>query len=232
MYCCRRLRCFGSWKAGDNSAGIEVANASPELTCCNALFTSPRRCLRLQAARALTSLDTERSRRSVMSIPSYISVPSSASPIPQPSGPSSSNHAAASTQTSIPLQRMPSFPPSSSSSQGQNQNQQPRKFTVPSTSSITSNVSDMLLSSLLPSNLPRLPGGSRGSGPGVPRELSTRREALSLPLVSNNFRRFVTKVSETFVDAFPTRPCEDPWLALRRGHHVACLACISIGPRF
>ena len=145
-----------------------------------------------------------------MSIPSYISIPSSASPIPQPSRLSSPNHAAATAiatssssaqAVAAPLERLSSFPPSTSQTQNQNQNQnqnqQSRKFTVPSTSSITSNVSDMLLSSLLPSNLPRLPGGLKGngSGPGVPRELSTRKEALSLPLVSNNFRRFVTKVS-------------------------------------
>jgi hypothetical protein len=69
-----------------------------------------------------------------------------------------------------------------------------RKFSVPTTASLSTNVSDMLLSSLLPPNLPKIPQTNKAGGPGRPRELSTQREALSLPLVSNNFRRFVTKV--------------------------------------
>ncbi|KAK1926478.1 integral peroxisomal membrane peroxin-domain-containing protein [Papiliotrema laurentii] len=73
-----------------------------------------------------------------------------------------------------------------------------RKFSVPTTASLSTNVSDMLLSSLLPPNLPKIPQTNKAGGPGRPRELSTQREALSLPLVSNNFRRFVTKVGPVF----------------------------------
>lgn len=52
----------------------------------------------------------------------------------------------------------------------------------------------MLLSSLLPPNLPKIQQSSKQSVPGKVRELSSQREPLSVPLVSNNFRRFVTKV--------------------------------------
>ncbi|TYJ56296.1 hypothetical protein B9479_002986 [Cryptococcus floricola] len=70
--------------------------------------------------------------------------------------------------------------------------------------SISTNVSDLLLSSLLPPNLPKIPSGGRPSGVGVgggaggPRELTTQREGLSVPVLSNNFRRFVTRVGPIF----------------------------------
>ena len=126
--------------------------------------------------------------RAPMSLPEYVSVPSSAAPISSPIG---SGPLIGAVVQNVPgpskMRRAPSFPPSVPPPPPA------RKFGVPSTSSITTNVSDMLLSSLLPPNLPKLPGGKAG-GHGVARELSTRKEALSLPLVSNNFRRFVTKV--------------------------------------
>jgi hypothetical protein len=113
-------------------------------------------------------------------LPSYIQLPSAAIPIPAPS-------------VTTPAPKPPvvqSFPPSSSTASTTT----PRKL-LP-TSSISTNVSDLLLGSLLPANLPKLAQGAKaaGGGPGKPRELSTQREVLSLPLMSNNFRRFVTKV--------------------------------------
>jgi len=116
-------------------------------------------------------------------IPSYIPIPSSGQVIAEP------------TDLSPPVQARPevsarpSFPPAASNTQ----QPAPRKFNVP-TSALSTNVSDLLLSSLLPPNLPKLPQSVNKAGDGRVRELSTQREALSLPLVSNNFRRFVTKV--------------------------------------
>ncbi|ORX34478.1 hypothetical protein BD324DRAFT_636086 [Kockovaella imperatae] len=134
-----------------------------------------------------------------MDIPSYISLPTGAIPIRPPEAGPSNHRNSQHVVRPEGARRHPSFPPSSSTVPPP----APRKFGIPSTSSITSNVSDMLLSSLLPPNLPKLPGGGGGGGggkqgPGVPRELSTRKEALSLPLISNNFRRFVTKVGPVF----------------------------------
>ncbi|ORY27745.1 integral peroxisomal membrane peroxin-domain-containing protein [Naematelia encephala] len=125
------------------------------------------------------------------SLPSYIPIPSSAIPIPSPSAPSTVKTRA----------RQPSFPPSSAQSSAPAPTS--RKFTVPTTASISTNVSDLLLSSLLPPNLPKLPAnaaqkGGTGSALGRVRDLSTQRETLSLPLVSNNFRRFITKVGPVF----------------------------------
>jgi hypothetical protein len=116
-------------------------------------------------------------------IPSYIPIPPSGQVISEP------------TDLSPPVQARPavsarpSFPPAASNTQ----QPAPRKFNVP-TSALSTNVSDLLLSSLLPPNLPKLPQSVNKAGDGRVRELSTQREALSLPLVSNNFRRFVTKV--------------------------------------
>jgi hypothetical protein len=120
-----------------------------------------------------------------MTIPAYVPFPTSATPIlPPPSSP----------RVTVPPPRktaISNFPPKSQPVQPQS-----RKFAVSSTSSITTNVSDLLLSSLLPPNLPKLPqASSNKAGKGV-RELSTQKEGLSLPLMSNNFRRFVTKVCD------------------------------------
>lgn len=133
-----------------------------------------------------------------MSIPSYITIPQAASPIDGPGRKSSSRPV-----PPPPRARLPSFPPASSTVPPP-----PRKFSVPSTSSLSTNVSDMLLSSLLPPNLPKIPQAKTAGGPGRPRELSSQRESLSLPLMSNNFRRFITKVAPnvttTWVDAVLT----------------------------
>ncbi|KAL0240300.1 hypothetical protein I308_106550 [Cryptococcus tetragattii IND107] len=126
-----------------------------------------------------------------MSVPPYIasSVPPSAILIPSPSAVDIS----ASPTSSNAKPHLP-FPPSSA----------PRGKPTSSTlgmslPSLSSNVSDMLLSSLLPPNLPKLPsGGARGIDGGGPRQLTTQREALSVPLLSNNFRRFVTRVGPVF----------------------------------
>lgn len=120
--------------------------------------------------------------------PSYISVPPSAQPIAPPQDLQSSSE-----KPRPPTAHRPSFPPLSTAAT-QPTNANAKKFSVP-TSSLSTNVSDLLLSSLLPPNLPKLPASVNKSGDGRARELSTQRETLSLPLLSNNFRRFVTKVS-------------------------------------
>ena len=120
------------------------------------------------------------------SMPSYVPVPSSAAAIDSPTTilPPEQPHGP-------PIRTpQPSFPPSSSSAPPPT-----RRFSVPSTASISTNVSDMLLSSLLPPNLPKSQHVGGKGGPGRPRELSSQKEALSLQLMSNNFRRFVTRVS-------------------------------------
>lgn len=116
-------------------------------------------------------------------IPSYIPVPPSGQVITEP------KDLQPQTKPRPPVSARPSFPPAASNTQ----QPAPRKFNVP-TSALSTNVSDLLLSSLLPPNLPKLPASVNKAGDGRVRELSTQREALSLPLVSNNFRRFVTKV--------------------------------------
>ncbi|RSH83841.1 hypothetical protein EHS25_005456 [Saitozyma podzolica] len=122
-------------------------------------------------------------------IPSYVSVPPSAHPIDPPAG--------GTTSQRLPSRPAAAFPPTNTSAGPSS-----RKFSVPSATGISTNVSDLLLSSLLPPNLPKLPAagprGPGGSGPGKPRELSTQRETLSLPVLSNNFRRFVTRVGPLF----------------------------------
>ncbi|WWD07804.1 hypothetical protein V865_005908 [Kwoniella europaea PYCC6329] len=124
------------------------------------------------------------------------SIPTSAIPIPPPD-PTSSK-----PPQNVIKSNIPTFPPNSASGPSTNP---PKKSGTISMSSLPTNVSDLLLSSLLPPNLPKLPpstsaGGStkKGIGLGVPRELSTQRESLSLPLVSNNFRRFMTRVGPIF----------------------------------
>nr|ODN91493.1 hypothetical protein L204_05477 [Cryptococcus depauperatus CBS 7855] len=65
--------------------------------------------------------------------------------------------------------------------------------------SISTNVPDFFFSSLLPPNLPKLPmAATAGKQAGAPRELTTQREGLSVPILSNNFRRFVTRVGPVF----------------------------------
>ncbi|TXT15543.1 hypothetical protein VHUM_00046 [Vanrija humicola] len=66
------------------------------------------------------------------------------------------------------------------------------KFSVPGAAALSSNVSDMVLSSLLPPNLPRL--AQPHHAPGRARELTSQKETLGLNVMSNNFRRFLTKV--------------------------------------
>ncbi|WVW78583.1 hypothetical protein I302_100539 [Kwoniella bestiolae CBS 10118] len=130
------------------------------------------------------------------SIPPHLltSIPTSAIPIPPPettNNPSNSHK-------NVLKSNVPSFPPTSSTTT----TQAPKKSSTMSMS-LPTNVSDLLLSSLLPPNLPKLPPSAATSssgkkGVGVPRELSTQRESLSLPLVSNNFRRFMTRVGPIF----------------------------------
>lgn len=123
-------------------------------------------------------------------IPNYVPIPPSAHPIDPPAG--------GATSQRPPSRPAAAFPPTNTSASGSSS----RKFSVPTATGISTNVSDLLLSSLLPPNLPKLPAaGPRGSsgsgsGPGKPRELSTQRETLSLPVLSNNFRRFVTRVRQ------------------------------------
>ncbi|EIW68836.1 hypothetical protein M231_03663 [Tremella mesenterica] len=124
-----------------------------------------------------------------MTIPSYITVPSSATLI-IPSSPVSSSFTA--TRKVIVPSRRPSFPPSTAPPPPTS-----KKFSVP-TGSISANVSDLVLSSLLPPNLPKLPPTSSKSEPGRVKELSSQRESLSVPLLSYNFRRFVTRVGPLF----------------------------------
>lgn len=125
-------------------------------------------------------------------VPPYIPVPLAATPILPPSdagmqpadaprpAPGSTQAAAAAVFApgTAPFPPPPSAPPA-------------RKL-MPSTTSLSTNVSDLVLSSLLPANLPKLP--SANHPPGRARELTSQREGLGLNVMSNNFRRFVTKV--------------------------------------
>ena len=85
------------------------------------------------------------------------------------------------------------FPPAAKEDATSSANAATRRFSmsIPSTS-ISTNVSDLLLASLLPPNLPRLPAPKNE---GRVRQLTTQREGLGVNLLSNNFRRFVTRVS-------------------------------------
>ncbi|WRT64878.1 uncharacterized protein IL334_001814 [Kwoniella shivajii] len=137
------------------------------------------------------------------SIPSHLLpfLPSSAIPIPSPSSSSSTLTNNTDTRHNINVNRntsktsIPTFPPVSAAAP-------PPKKSSTISMSLSTNVSDLLLSSLLPPNLPKLPSSIPSSGGrkgvGAPRELSTQKEGLSLPLVSNNFRRFVTRVGPVF----------------------------------
>ncbi|WVF69896.1 hypothetical protein IAT40_004679 [Kwoniella sp. CBS 6097] len=140
-------------------------------------------------------------------------IPAAAIPIPDPSSSSSNpQHAYPSTtSTAVPLTRntIPSFPPSAAyaganTSTNTNTGAASGLKKGSMSMSLSTNVSDLLLSSLLPPNLPKLPPSAASSGygdrrgHGAPRELSSQREGLSLPLVSNNFRRFVTRVGPIF----------------------------------
>ncbi|OCF37433.1 hypothetical protein I316_00554 [Kwoniella heveanensis BCC8398] len=131
-------------------------------------------------------------------------IPAAAIPISTPLSPSAkpSTSAPVSLKSSIP-----SFPPSSSAaasgSSGGPTITTSKKGSM--SMSLSTNVSDLLLSSLLPPNLPKLPPSASSAsvygdkrGRGAPRELSSQREGLSLPLVSNNFRRFITRVGPIF----------------------------------
>ncbi|WVQ97954.1 hypothetical protein IAU59_005074 [Kwoniella sp. CBS 9459] len=139
------------------------------------------------------------------------SIPAAAIPIPPPSSQPGPSTAQGPSSQIPPKSGLPSFPPASSSasagissSNSSNSNASMSKKGSGISMSLSTNVSDLLLSSLLPPNLPKLPSSASTSGygdkkgHGVPRELSSQREGLSLPLVSNNFRRFVTRVGPIF----------------------------------
>ena len=151
-------------------------------------------------------------------VAAYIPIPSSAVLIPPPSIEPlsketrpvlSSQDSGASTSHAI----APSFPPSTSNPSLATSSRKGGTTTGIGSIGISTNVSDLLLSSLLPPGLPKLPSSTTASsGPGLspgagakdgkglarPRELSTVREGLRLDVMSNNFRRFVTKVGPVF----------------------------------
>lgn len=118
----------------------------------------------------------------------YVQVPASASILPQ--SPTLGDGPQPRTK---PAPRTQSFPPASSSTAPVQGTSTASKVS----GKLSTNVSDLLLSSLLPASLPKLPTppGRDSENKGRPRELSTQKEALSLPVVSYNFRRFVTRVS-------------------------------------
>lgn len=143
-------------------------------------------------------------------IPSYIPVPAAAHRIPAPKATSDDRQIATaataaplgSSSTSSPAQ--PAFPPNAASSSSSANGSSSRRFSIPAPS-LSTNVSDLLLSSLLPANLPKLPSTSaKKAGPGRPRELNTQRETLRLDALSNNFRRFVNKVRSSHTLLPPT----------------------------
>lgn len=151
-----------------------------------------------------------------MAIPSYIAVPPSASLIGSPNVQHASDPARRSTPASGGLKRtgsMSSQTPSVASATLNNSNTNyistnlnsgvfppaaapitspQRRFTVPTTSSISSNVSDLVLSSLLPPNIPKV---AATHTPGRVRELTSQKESLGLNVMSGNFTRFIIKVS-------------------------------------
>ncbi|WOO76555.1 Peroxisomal membrane protein PEX28 [Vanrija pseudolonga] len=88
--------------------------------------------------------------------------------------------------------RAPAFPPAVAAANAASASAASRKFTVPGAAALSSNVSDMVLSSLLPPNLPRL--AQTHHAPGRARDLTSQKEGLGLNVMSNNFRRFLTKV--------------------------------------
>nr|XP_018265564.1 uncharacterized protein I303_01934 [Kwoniella dejecticola CBS 10117]OBR87722.1 hypothetical protein I303_01934 [Kwoniella dejecticola CBS 10117] len=139
----------------------------------------------------------------LLSVPPHLlsQIPTSATPIPAPS-----EQSKAQAQSKKESTALPNFPPTSSSSNNAS-TVNPKKAGggITKSMSLSTNVSDLLLSTLLPANLPKLPpsaigpsSAKKGAGINMPRELSTQREGLSLPLVSNNFRRFMTRVGPIF----------------------------------
>lgn len=130
---------------------------------------------------------------SSMTVPSYITIPSCAVPLDGSVG-------GGSTSSGSNLQRAPSvqqkhaFPPAAAAAAAAAASPSNARRFVPSTSSLSTNVSDLVLSSLLPPNLPRQ-GAPTPHTPGRARELTSQREGLGLNGMSQNFRRFVTKVS-------------------------------------
>lgn len=131
-----------------------------------------------------------------MSVPSYIAVPTSALPIPSPDSVSTgaanaglAGAAAASSQA--PANTLAAtFPPAAAAAAAA-ANIPARRFAVPSTSSLSSNVSDLVLSSLLPPNIPKV---AASHAPGRVRELTSQKESLGLNVMSGNFTRFIMKV--------------------------------------
>lgn len=133
-------------------------------------------------------------------LPEYIDIPIGATPIPTPrelSGPAPVNsdvrvngvNGASQVNGSIPSPSS-SFPSSHSSSTPQ------KKSSLGST--ISSNVSDLVLSTILPPNLPTLPAPPHVHGKA--RELTSQKSGLGLNVMTANFRRFVTKVSWLEID--------------------------------
>lgn len=128
-------------------------------------------------------------------VPEYIDIPIGATPIPTPrelSGPAPVNgdvrvngvNGVSEVNGRLPSPNS-SFPPSHSTSTPQ------KKASIGST--ISSNVSDLVLSTILPPNLPTLPSPPHVHGKA--RELTTQKNGLGLNVMTVNFRRFVTKVS-------------------------------------
>ncbi|WWC87024.1 uncharacterized protein L201_001907 [Kwoniella dendrophila CBS 6074] len=132
------------------------------------------------------------------------SIPTSAIPISPPDLSNTSSTTSTRNRDVKAKSNIPSFPPSSGMNAGTTSGATRKSSST--SMSLSSNVSDLLLSSLLPPNLPKLPASvntsasahKKGRNQGVPRELTTQRENFSLPLVSNNFRRFVTRVGPIF----------------------------------
>lgn len=130
-------------------------------------------------------------------VPEYIDIPVGATPIPTPrevEGPAAARpsmqangfHAPNGTANGLPPAVIQAaFPPAASSSTT------PKKPSI--SSQLTANVSDLVLSTILPPNLPTLPRPPHIHG--RKRELTMQKSALGIPLMTANFRRFVTKVS-------------------------------------
>jgi hypothetical protein len=136
-------------------------------------------------------------------IPSYVPVPQGATPIrPQaiPAGHPKKVEREVGQGPTLSSPTTASFPPNAFASTSTASSS--RLFTIPAipTPSLSTNVSDLLLSSLLPTNLPKLPSVKPQGGPGRPRELNTQKEGLRLEVMSHNFRRFITKVSQGWKD--------------------------------
>ncbi|KAJ9112638.1 hypothetical protein QFC19_000658 [Naganishia cerealis] len=105
--------------------------------------------------------------------------------------------------------RLASFPPPSSVLAANNSRKPPQRDvgsnSLPGTSSFTAGalsggVADMFLSSILPSSLPNKSTtvNTHPGAPGKTRMLSSQREGLTLPNMTNNFRRFVSRAGFIF----------------------------------